>query len=142
MAVSIRIEGLEQALNDINEAIADVKDKSQAAFWEVGLKVLNKAMKNLRDSVVTGNLRASGYARQPSGEVLRPDPEKLNSAQSEPIPGDHIGDLGVEVGFTAIYALNVHENIAGARTPKFLERPVMENKNQIIQTIKSRTGAQ
>lgn len=140
--MTVRIEGLEEALNEINEAIADVKDKSQAAFWEVGLKVLNKAQKNLRDSVVTGNLRASGYARQPSGEVLRPDPEKLNTQQSEPVPGDHIGDLGVEVGFTAIYALNVHENLAGARTPKFLERPVVENTRQIIEIIKQRAGAE
>lgn len=133
---------MEQALREIDEAIADVEHKSQAAFWEVGLKILNKAMHNLRDSVVTGNLRSSGYARPPIGQAVRPDPSKLKSDQNESIPGDKIGDLGVEVGFTAVYALNVHENLEGARTPKYLERPVVENVDNIIKIIKSQTGAE
>ena len=137
-----RIEGLEDALDEINTAIAGVKDKSQAGFWEAGLKILNKAQHELRGSVITGNLRASAYARPADGSAIRPDPEKLDTSQNEPIPGDHIGDLGVEVGFTAVYALNVHENLEGARTPKFLERPVMANIKSIIAIIKARAGAE
>jgi hypothetical protein len=142
-----RVEGLEQAVKDINEAIAGVKEKSQAAFWEVGLKILNKAMRNLRGSVVTGNLRASGYARPADGRAVRPEPTGLIPGQNEPIPGDRVGDVGVEVGFTAVYALNVHENLQAAPTkpgnhitPKFLEQPVMQNKDRIVKIIKSRTG--
>lgn len=138
----MRIEGLDEALTEINEAIADVKDKSQAGFWEAGLKILNKAQHNLRDSVVTGNLRASAYARPANGQAMRPDPGSLDPSQNEPIPGDHIGELGVEIGFTAVYALNVHENLEGARTPKFLERPVMQNKDEIVRIIKARAGGE
>lgn len=137
-----RIEGLEGALDEINAAIAGVKDKSQAGFWEAGLKILNKAQHELRGSVITGNLRASAYARPADGPAVRPDPERLNVEQNEPVPGDHIGDLGVEIGFTAVYALNVHENLEGARTPKFLERPVMANIREIVSIIKSRAGAE
>jgi hypothetical protein len=137
-----RVEGLEDALKQINEQIAGVKNKSQAAFWEIGLKVLNKAMHNLRGSVITGNLRASGYARPAQGSAVRPEPDKLQPGQNESIPSDRIGDLGVEVGFTAVYALNVHENMQSARTPKFLERPVVENVDNIVKIIKQRTGAQ
>lgn len=137
-----RIEGLEAALDEINTAIAGVKDKSQAGFWEAGLKILNKAQHELRGSVVTGNLRASAYARPANGGAVRPDPERLDAGQNEPVPNDHIGDLGVEVGFTAVYALNVHENMEGARTPKFLERPVLANVDNIIKIIKARAGAE
>lgn len=138
----MRIEGMEEALAEINDAIADVKDKSQAGFWEAGLKILRLAQHNLRDSVVTGNLRASAYARPADGGVLRPDPSKLKPEQNEPIPGDRIGELGVEIGFTAVYALNVHENMEGARTPKFLERPVMQNRDEIVRIIKARAGGE
>lgn len=137
----IRVDGIEQALKNIDTQIAGVKNKSQAAFWEVGLKVLNKAMRNLKDSVVTGNLRASGYARPAQGNAVRPDSTELKNDKNESIPGDRIGDLGVEVGFTAIYALNVHENMQ-ARTPKFLERPVVSGQDEIVRIIKTRTGGQ
>lgn len=138
----MRIEGMEEALREINTAIEGVKEKSQAGFWEAGLKILNKAQQNLRASVVTGNLRASGYARPANGQALRPEPDKLEANQNEPIPGDRIGDLGVEVGFTAVYALNVHENLQGARTPKYLEKVVTENVDQIVAIIKARAGAE
>lgn len=137
-----RIDGLEDALDEINTAIADIKDKSQAGFWDVSLKILNKAQHELHDSVVTGNLRASAYARPADGPAVRPDPERLDPEQNEPIPSDHIGDLGVEIGFTAGYALHVHENLEGARTPKFLERPVVANVDNIIKIIKARAGAE
>jgi hypothetical protein len=136
------VEGLDDALKEINEAVADVKEKSQAGFWEAGLKILNASMKNLKDSVITGNLRASAYARPAKGIPYRPEPDRLDTGQNEPIPGDNIGELGVEIGFTAVYALNVHENIEGARTPKYLERPVMQNVDNIVRIIKSRAGAE
>ena len=47
-------------------------------------------------------------------------------------------EIGVEVGFTALYALYAHENMEG-RTPKFLEDAITENKARIIEIIKKRT---
>lgn len=145
----MRVEGLEEALAEIDEAIADVKEKSQAGFWEAGLKILNLAMNDLKGSVVTGNLRGSAYARPANGQPHRPDPARLDQDQNEPIPGDRIGELGVEIGFTAVYALNVHENMEATPTregnwptPKYLERPVMRNKDEIVRIIKATAGGE
>lgn len=138
----MKLEGLNEALDEIDAEVSKVKKKSQAGFVEVGLKVLRQSMRNLKASVVTGNLRASGYTRVPDGTVTRPDPEKLNAGQNESIPRDRIGDLGVEVGHSAVYALNVHENLQGSRTPKFLENVVTSNKREIVEIIKKRSGGQ
>lgn len=138
MSVGGRVEGLDEALENIDKAVADVEKKSQAGFWEAGLKVLASAQKRLKASVVTGNLRASGYVRSKMDQE-RPMSDRLINEQNEPIPGDDLPAIGVEVGFTAVYALNVHENMEG-RTPKFLENAVTENERAIVEIIKRTAG--
>ena len=131
--MSITVSGIDEALADIDKALMNVKGVSQKGLWEAGLKVMNSAQKRLKDSVITGNLRASGYVR--SEKTLdRPDESRLIQDKSDPIPSDSIPELGVEMGFTALYALYAHENMEG-RAPKFLENAIAENKEAIIQII-------
>lgn len=139
MKVDVQIDGMNAAIDRINKVVGEVEHKGQAALWEAGLKVLRSAQKRLKDSVVTGNLRASGYVRNAMSHQ-RPEPSKLENSKNEPIPGDQLPVLGVEVGFTANYALWAHEILTG-RAPKYLERAITENEAKIIEIIRKRTGA-
>lgn len=132
----MKMSGLEEAMKDINEAISQFKDISQAAFWEAGLGVQASAQRRLTPSVVTGNLRASAYTRS-AKEIKRIDDSNFNPLKNESVPNDRLGAIGVEVGFTANYALWVHENMEG-RSPKFLETAAMQNKDNIVKIIEAR----
>lgn len=162
----IKTEGLEEALKEINEAIAQVENVSQAAFWEVGLKIIRASMK--KAPVDTGNLRASAYVRSATKESLPAGETYTGEGQ---MPTDSPPALGVEVGYYAHYALNVHEMVeqklkgqpredfgttregvgfgggTGKGTywdtgePKFLESVVMENRTTIPEIIKKRVEA-
>lgn len=139
--MAVKAEGIDAALKEIDAAVAEVGKVSQAAFWEIGLKLIRLAMHATRPSVVLGNLRASAYVRPPQGKATRPDSKKLDPELNEPIPGDDFGDVGIELGFTAVYARNVHENL-NSRSPKFLENPVVRNTAQVTQILKRRTGGE
>lgn len=130
---------LDEAMELINREIGKVKGNVQAGIWEAALKIMGAAQKRLRASVITGNLRASGYVRSEAG-TERPMPEKLDPDKQNEIPADPLGEIGVELGFTANYAIYVHENME-ARTPKFLEGVILENREKIVQIVKERSGA-
>lgn len=132
----IYIDGIDEALADIDDTISNIKDVSRAGLWDAGLQVINSAQKRLKPSVITGNLRASAYVRN-SKTTSRPDQQHLDTQKSDPIPSDPITDIGVEMGLTALYALYVHENMNG-RSPKFLENAIAENKDRIIKIISER----
>ena len=138
MSAEIVIEGLDEAIDDINFAVSNIANVSQAALLEAGFSVMNSAQKRLKPSVITGNLRASGYVRS-SKTSRRPDERHLDTSKSDPIPTDAIPPIGVELGFTALYALYAHENMEG-RAPKFLENAIAENKDRIIAIIKERSA--
>ena len=138
MSAEIVIEGLDEAIDDINFAVNQIADVSQAALLEASFGVMNSAQKRLKPSVISGNLRASGYVRS-SKTSRRPDEQHLDTSKSEPIPTDSIPPIGVELGFTAQYALYAHENMEG-RAPKFLENAISENKDRIISIIKERSA--
>lgn len=135
-----RVEGLDEAIESINKQIGEIENLASEGLWEAGLKILGVAQKKLRASVVTGNLRASGYVRN-ENDFTRPDPAALDAAKNEPVPSDRIPDIGVELGFTANYAIYVHENMTG-RSPKFLEQTILENQQEIVDIVRRRSGAE
>ena len=139
MNVQMRVIGLDESIERINDEINRIEKLSMAGLWEAGLKVLRAAQKRLKPSVITGNLRASGYVRS-NANTDRPDPANLISSKNEPIPGNRLPEIGLEVGFTANYALYAHENMEG-RAPKFLESVIVENEREIIRIIAVRSGA-
>lgn len=139
MTSGIRVEGLEEAVERLNKQVAKIKGNAQAGLWEAGLKILASAQRKLRASVVTGNLRASGYVRS-NVAMERPMPEKLG-VENEPVPSDSLPTIGVELGFTANYALYVHEDMEG-RSPKFLEQTILENESNIVAIVKKRADSE
>lgn len=133
----MRIDGLDEAMREINTQIAEFKNISQTAFWEVGLKVQASAQRRLTPSVVTGNLRASAYTRS-AKQLERLDDSRIDPLKNEAVPTGGLGPIGVEIGFTANYALWVHENMEG-RSPKYLENAVMQNRDGIVKIIQQRS---
>lgn len=132
----VTVDGIEEALADINAIVEDVKEDAKSGLWDAGLQVIGSAQKRLKPSVITGNLRASAYVRN-SSSTRRPDQVHLDTKMNDPIPSDDVPEIGVEMGFTALYALYAHENMNG-RAPKFLENAITENSQRIIQIIKKR----
>lgn len=147
----MRVEGLDAAIARIGEAVEQIEGDARAGLWEAGLKIIGASQKRLtaqiyskgaksEDYKLTGNLRASAYVRSATQKV-RPDSRNLLANQNEPIPGAALPDIGVELGYTANYALFVHENMQG-RGAKFLEGVILENEGDIIRIIKWRTGGE
>lgn len=120
------VRGFNQVVKNLNSEIGKIKGRAFAGLVEAGLKIESAAKK--RVPVDKGFLRGSGYTK--------PD------RQSE----------SVEVGFSAAYALFVHENMEQklkgqprkdgkghyweVGQPKFLESAISENRDRIIQIVK------
>lgn len=120
------VEGLDEVLKNLNREVAGIEDRGMDGLMAAGLYVQGEAQKLA--PVDTGNLRASAYTRK-AGEA-------------------------VEIGFTAAYAIFVHENLqqklkgeprrSGTKKgtywesgePKFLEKPLRET-DKILGIIQS-----
>lgn len=127
------VEGLEDVLANLNREIDGIKGRTVAGLLAAGLLVEGES--NRRVPVEYGNLRGSSYARR---------------AQDDP--------RAVEVGYTANYAVFVHENLeqklageprpSGLGTywnpggPKFLERALNENRDSILAIIQRRASVE
>lgn len=124
------VRGLDEVLANLNREIQGIRARSMAGLLEAGLKI--EAASNERVPRDTGNLAASSYTRR---------------AQD--------GSLSVEVGYTAAYAVFVHENLemrlAGEPRSsgrgvywgpngenKFLEKTLRMNERAIVEIILER----
>lgn len=121
------VTGFEEVMKNLNSQINGIKNRSFAGLMEAGLKI--EAASNERAPSEYGNLRGSSYTRKSQDE-----------------------SLAVEVGYTAAYAVYVHENLemklAGQLRPsglgkywgpkgenKFLEKTVRLNEANIVKII-------
>lgn len=131
MAGPGKVVGYEQVLRNLNREVAGIKGRTMAGLLEAGLLIQRSAQQKV--PIDTGNLRASAYTRRHESK-----------------------SLAVVVGFTAAYAVFVHENLEqkwkgksrrtgskkgrywdpqGRAGPKFLERAVRENTRQALAAI-------
>lgn len=132
MPVTISVLGKDELLANLKGRFNLVKKNTQAGMLAAGLKV--QRLSQQRVPVDTGNLRASAYTQR------SPDVQ-----------------LAVEVGYTAAYALFVHENVgqvlagqprASGRgvywgphgQPKFLESALLDLKDDIVHMIAEYAG--
>lgn len=123
------IEGFDDVVRNLNAEVRRIKGASIEGLLAGGLIVQAHSQRNV--PVEYGNLRASAYTRK------------------------HPTSAGtVEVGYTAAYAVFVHENMeqtlkgeprpSGLGTywnpggPKFLERALDENRAAILEQIRRR----
>lgn len=111
----IRVDGIEEVMENLATEIDLIRGASIGGLYAAGLKVLAEAKKTHNAPRDTGNLVNSGYVRR--------TPEN---------------DRAVEIGFTANYALHVHENLEShhaAGRAKFLEIPLEEMQDEIIDIV-------
>lgn len=111
--ITSRVTGLNKVLGNMGRQSSEILAKQKRALKKGGLFVQRESMKLV--PVRTGNLRGSAFTRQD-------------------------GDNDVLVGYTANYAVFVHEDLNATHKPgktaKFLERVIREKKLEIIEVIK------
>lgn len=127
-----RVRGFDEVMQNLNAQIGGIKNRSMAGLMEAALKI--EAASNTRVPREYGNLAGSSYTR---------------AAQD--------GSLSVEIGYTAGYAVYVHEDLEmklqGEPRPsglgvywgpngenKFLEKTVTLNEKSIVDIVMKRAS--
>lgn len=127
MASKAEWRGLEEAFARLNREIADVEGRTITGLMIGGLIIQRESQR--RVPVEYGNLRASAYTRRALTD-----------------------ETAVEVGYTASYALDVHENLeqhlkgiprpsgigvywGPAGQPKFLESAARDKADEVLAVV-------
>lgn len=116
--MSNKVIGLEEVLDNLHREVGQIKGRTMAGLMEAGLKIQRSSQK--RVPVDTGNLKASAYTRKARD-----------------------GSESVEIGYTAAYAVFVHEDMEASHPvgqAKFLESALMDNQSAIVEIIRKRAG--
>lgn len=111
-----KLEGLTKVLNNLNDEIGKIKNKSGEGVMKAALLVERDSKK--KTPVDTGNLKAGTYVQ----------PVKTRKGN------------GAEIGYTANYAIHVHERkelIHPVGQYKFLEAALNEDERKILEIIKN-----
>lgn len=106
------VKGLREVLANLDETHRRFIENGKRGLWKSGFLVEREANKQV--PVDLGNLKASSYTKM-------------------------IGPLIVQVGYTAEYALHVHEDLEANHTvgnAKFLENAEKETRSQRLDIIK------
>lgn len=140
MANGISKQNVDRVLGNLNREISGIANRTQAGLTAAALFVRGEAQKIT--PVDTGNLRSSAYTVSPGGIVQgsnaqAPAASKLTGRVESIKP-----EIYAEIGFTAFYAVFVHEIKKNYTVGdwKFLERALFDNSNRIIKIIKDRAG--
>lgn len=141
---------IQKVLSNLNREINKIEKRTQGGITAAATFVRAESQK--RTPVDTGNLRNSAYTVSPSGSKLPAvsfvgtHAAMMAAAHEEAIAGSaqkagkYSGEMYAEIGYTAFYAVFVHE-IDKAYTVggwKFLEQALAENHGMIIKIIKDR----
>lgn len=122
-----KIEGIDEVMKNLNREIGNIKGRTTTGLLAAGLKLQRAAQEKV--PVKFGGLKRSAFTRRV------PEEEHL-----------------VEIGFSAAYALFIHENMEQVlkgqpRTdgpgvywgpngqPKFLEQPLQEMEPELLKTV-------
>jgi len=148
MKSTIRVKGLDRVLTNLRKEMKNIPNKMKKGLIQAGLLVQRGAQKNC--PVKLGNLKASAFTVWGPTAPIRPPAFKGENAgkmgmeharvvNQEKMSLPAIGpSITVEVGFSAYYALYVHERAARHEVGdwKFLERSLYENQGRIIGIVK------
>ena len=146
MAVTIRLEGIESAIKDINKYLVDYKGETDKVFFEFYAKVRQDAM-TVTPTVPkdTGNLRNSmffTYSKgRKDGSGAKQDNNLISRCESECKIAYTINKPVAIIGFAAEYAARVHEAVNQRfREPgsgaKYFETHLKSNENYFKELLK------
>ena len=123
------LKGLQEVVNNLNKEIAKIEGAGLEGLLEAGMVVRAEAQKKC--PVVTGNLKNSAFVNWSGGTMTKVagafrdlnkgggEAEARTRERAAVIPESHgrIGKGGVvEIGFSAVYAVAVHENPRSGKT--------------------------
>lgn len=128
--MTVFLKGMDETLERLNDRLRAIDGSTLKGFLTAGLKVQRLAQQ--RVPVEYGKLKASAYTRKHY---------RLEQ-----------GSMAVEIGFSALYAIFVHENMEAKLygqerpsgkgdywgphgQPKFLESAVRELQDEIVKTV-------
>ena len=146
MAVTVRLEGIEKAIKDINEYLVDYKGETDKVFFEFYAKVRQDAM-TVTPTVPkdTGNLRNSmffTYSKgRKDGSGAKQDNNLISRCESECRIAYTINKPTAVIGFAAEYAAKVHEAVNQRfREPgsgaKYFETHLKSNETYFVELLK------
>ena len=119
----IRVEGLDKALTQLNEAVRKIRFRTKQGMIKAGLYIQRQSQKltpidtgNLKASAFTvwgGGGRASAHFSGKDAAAMSMDHATAVAEERAAMPGGLMGDLSpsVSVGYSAAYAVYVHEDL-------------------------------
>jgi len=146
MAVTVRLEGVEKAMKNINKYLFDYKGETDKVFFEFYAKVRQDCM--LTTPTVpkdTGNLRNSMFFTYSKGKKdgsgTKQDNNLISRCESECKIAYTINKPVAIIGFAAEYAAIVHEAVNRRfREPgsgaKYFETHIVSNENYFVELLK------
>lgn len=146
MAVTVRLQGIEKAIKDINKYLVDYKGETDKVFFEFYAKVRQDAM-TVTPTVPkdTGNLRNSmffTYSKgRKDGSGAKQDNNLISRCESECKIAYTINKPVAIIGFAAEYAARVHEAVNQRfREPgsgaKYFETHLKSNETYFVELLK------
>lgn len=146
MAVTVRLQGVDKAMRDINKYLVDYKGETDKVFFEFYAKVRQDAM-TVTPTVPkdTGNLRNSmffTYSKgRKDGSGAKQDNNLISRCESECKIAYTINKPVAIIGFAAEYAAIVHEAVNQRfREPgsgaKYFETHIVSNENYFVELLK------
>lgn len=146
MAVTVRLQGVDKAMRDINKYLVDYKGETDKVFFEFYAKVRQDAM-TVAPTVPkdTGNLRNSmffTYSKgRKDGSGAKQDNNLISRCESECKIAYTINKPVAIIGFAAEYAAIVHEAVNQRfREPgsgaKYFETHIVSNENYFVELLK------
>ncbi len=148
---------LEEVVSNLAKEIKKIEGKTMKGLIRAAIPVVGEAVEGA--PMVTGNLRASKYVITSRGKVEQGRNPEFKGKQAAKMARAHSRTLSdrrsvvgqatkstVEIGFSAEYALKVHENRRAGKTGmlgasevghwKFLEWALRDNQKRILSIIR------
>lgn len=149
MIGAIRVTGLNQTLANLNKEMKKIRFKNKKGLIQAGMLVKRESQRIVPRDL--SNLAASAFiVWGPSAPATAGN---FTGKEADRMEADHVGitnqekmslpagDINpvVEVGFSAYYALYVHENMKArhnkGKEPKFLQSAIDRNQGQILKIV-------
>lgn len=150
--------GVQKVTYNLRKSIKKIEGTSMAGLFEAALLILREA--KIKTPVDLGNLWNSGYIVASSGDIENETPTFVQDEKAGKkrdlvkMTSDHLKNIsedaklvsnpkrmGVIIGFSAYYAMIVHEDVTMRHTrgeALFLQKAIQRNRKRILEIIRDR----
>jgi len=123
--MAVEMEGVDEVIASMNKEIMKINGRTQAGFYLAGQHIRRESQPEV--PVVTSNLKNSAYVVAPGMMTMGrsafkgKDSAKMSSQHAEETQRQKailkaVRTPGVAIGYSALYAANVHENPRAGKT--------------------------